>query len=135
MQIGLHRPCSKEDGQEAYDFESNHERKTNRWKTIGGKGRLTEALIKKVQRYYGLAIRQNFIKAANPTEKEIGIYQMKKNIMTLLSHIITKQDLKQQYRYCPIGSTSLCAWQRDQAGGTSTYHALHCLPAAVFFIS
>ena len=54
--------------------------------------------------------------------------------MALLSHIITKQDLKQQHHYCPVGGTSWCAWQRDQANGTSTYSALHCLPEVFFDI-
>ena len=33
-------------------------------KTIGGKGRLTDVTIKRIQRYYGLAIRQNTCKSA-----------------------------------------------------------------------
>ena len=51
-------------------------------KTIGGRGRLTEAIIKKIQRYYGLAIRQNVLKIANLTQnqKDVAVYQMKKNI-------------------------------------------------------
>ena len=49
-------------------------------KTIGGRGRLTEAIIKKIQWYYGLAIRQNVLKIANPTQnqKDVAVYQMKK---------------------------------------------------------
>ena len=39
-------------------------------KTIGGRGNLTEAIRKKIQRYYGLAIRQNVLKIANPTQSE-----------------------------------------------------------------
>ena len=72
-------------------------------KFIGGKGRLTDVMIKKIQRYYGLAIRQNVVKTANPSEKETSIYQMKKNIMAILSHILARDDLKQQHRYCPVG--------------------------------
>ena len=99
-------------------------------KFIGGKGRLTDVMIKKIQRYYGLAIRQNVVKTANPSEKEkeTSIYQMKKNIMAILSHIIARDDLKQQHRYCPVGLKSWCAWQRHQAVGSTNYNAFHCLP-------
>ena len=51
-------------------------------KTIRGRGRLTEAIIKKIQRYYGLAIRQNVLKIANPTQnqKDVAVYQMRKTL-------------------------------------------------------
>ena len=99
-------------------------------KTIGGKGRLTDVTIKRVQRYYGLAIRQNTTKNANPseTEKNLSVYQMKKNIMAILSHTISRKNLSSQHRYFPIGKESSCAWQRDRASGTKIYKGTFCLP-------
>ena len=52
-------------------------------KPIGGKGRLTEGKIKQLQKYYGLAIRQNTIAKANPSGREVdvSVYAIKKNIL------------------------------------------------------
>ena len=99
-------------------------------KSIGGRGRLTEATIKRIQRYYGYTIRQNTTKSINPTEdeKKLSVYQMKKNVMALLSHTILRGDLAVQHRYCPTGKKSWCAWQRDKELGTSVYNSKDCLP-------
>ena len=99
-------------------------------KPIGGRSRLTESVIKRLQRYYGLAIRQNTVKSAVPTgaERQLAVYQMRKNIMALLSHTICKKDLTIQHQYCPAGRMSWCSWQRDKAMGTSNYVAKDCLP-------
>ena len=100
-------------------------------KTIGGSGRLTEEKIKQIQRYYGLAIRQNTLSGANPTEKDVSVAvnTMKKNIMAILHHCIECEDKKKQHRSCPNGSNSWCKWQKDQALGTSTYKGNDCLPS------
>lgn len=39
-------------------------------KPIGGHGRLTEGKIEQLQKYYGLAIRQNTLSKANPSDRE-----------------------------------------------------------------
>ncbi|CAB3985187.1 Hypothetical predicted protein [Paramuricea clavata] len=98
--------------------------------SIGGKGRLTEVRIKRIQRYYGLAIRQNTLSNQNPTEKEVdvAVYTMKKNIIAILHHSIQSKDLAKQHRYCPVGESSWCKWQQDTATGTNTYQSEDCLP-------
>ena len=98
--------------------------------SIGGRGRLTEGRIKKLQKYYGLAIRQNTIKKANPTEREVdvAVYAMKKNIIATLHHEVKSSDLAKQHRFCPPGKSSWCRWQQDAASGTSTYKDDDCLP-------
>ena len=103
-------------------------------KTIGGKGRLTEEKIKKLQKYYGLAIRQNTIGKNSPSEQEIdvAVYQMKKNIIASLHHSVQSDDLAKQHRFCPRGETSWCKWQQDKASGTSTYKGGECLPLVFF---
>ena len=58
-------------------------------KTIAGSDRLTKGKIKQLQRYYGLAIRQNILSKPNPTEigAKVTDYTMKKNIVAaLLKH-------------------------------------------------
>ena len=99
-------------------------------KSIGGHGRLTEAKIKLLQRYYGLAIRQNTIKKANPSETEvdIAVYSMKKSIIATLCHNVLCADPEKQHRYCPLGEKSWCKWQQDLATGTATYKNDNCLP-------
>ena len=97
---------------------------------IGGRGRLTEGKIKQLQKYYGLAIRQNTIKKSNPTEREVdvAVYAMKKNIIATLHHSVKSQDPAKQHRFCPPGESSWCKWKQDAASGTSTYKDDDCLP-------
>lgn len=92
-------------------------------KTIGGRGRLTEVKIKQLQRYYGLAIRQNVLTKPNPTdvEVEVAVYAMKKNIIATLTHNVESSSLENQHRFCPTGENSWCKWQQDKATGTKTY--------------
>lgn len=73
---------------------------------IEGKGRLTEEKIKKLQKYYGLAIRQNTIGKNSPSEQEIdaAVYQMKKNIIASLHHSVQSHDLAEQHIFCPSGN-------------------------------
>ena len=99
-------------------------------KTIGGKGRLSEAKIKKIQKYYGLAIRQNTLKKPNPKQREVevAVYSMKKNIIAILHHCTESRDPAKQHRFCPKGETSWCKWQQDVASGTSTFKKNDCLP-------
>ncbi|CAB3989512.1 Hypothetical predicted protein [Paramuricea clavata] len=59
-------------------------------KTIGGHGRLTEEKIKQIQRYYGLGA------GANPTEKDVAVYTMKKNIIAISHHCVKSEDREKQ---------------------------------------
>ena len=100
-------------------------------KPIGGKGRLTDTRIKKLQRYYSLAIRQNTLKKLNPTDREVdvAIYTMKNNIIAVLNHIVEHEDPAKQHRFCPAEKDSWCKWQQQKAtSGTATYRDDDCLP-------
>ena len=121
-------------GKRLMNLKATHKEKLADGKTIGCRGRLSDSVIKKIQRYYGFAIRQNVLKGENVTEKqkEISIYQMKKNIIGILHHMINNKDFAQQHLYCPWGSESWCAWQRDVADGTKTFKNVNCL-RSVFF--
>lgn len=99
-------------------------------KPIGGHGRLSEEKIKQIQRYYGLAIRQNTLTTANPSDSDVNmaVYSMKKNVIAILNHSVKAKDLAKQHRFCPPGESSWCKWQQDQASGTATYKNDECLP-------
>lgn len=101
---------------------------------IGGTGRLSDTKVKKLQKDYGLAIRQNTIRKSNPTrqEVEVAVYAMKKSIIAILHHNVKSDDPAKQHRYCPLGESSWCKWQQDKATGTSTYDGGNCLPEVFF---
>ena len=117
-------------GKHLMNLKSTTKGKLADGKSIGGQGRLTEVRIKRIQRYYGLAIRQNTLKKAHPTENEVNVavYTMKKNIIAILHHSIQSKDLAKQHRFCPVGESSWCKWQQDIATGTKTYKPDDCLP-------
>ena len=71
---------------------------------MGGIGRVTEGKIKQLQKYYGLAIRQNTSTKPNPTQAEIDVaaYNMNKNIIALLHHSVQLKDPGKQHRNCGI---------------------------------
>jgi len=66
---------------------------------IGGCGGLMGRKVKQLQKYYGLAIRQNTIKKSNPaeTEMDVAVYAMKKNIIPTLHHGVEPQDPAKQH--------------------------------------
>ena len=89
-------------------------------KGVGGAGRLTQDTIKKIQNYYGLAIRQN----------KGNLQDMKTAIQAILHHIIDdpKKSLTFQHKYCPKGEDSWCQFQKDVANGTKIYTGSNRLP-------
>ena len=56
-------------GKHLLNLKARRKGKLEDGKPIGGHGRLTETKIKKLQKYYGLAIHQNTLKKSNRTEK------------------------------------------------------------------
>jgi len=68
-------------------------------KPIGGRGRLSEEKIKQIQRYYGLAIRQNTLTTANPSDRDVNmaVYSMKKNVIAILNHSVNPLRTKWPY--------------------------------------
>ena len=67
-------------GTHLMNFKARTKGKLADGKPIGGRGQLTKGKIKQLQRCYGLAIRQNTLTKANPSEREvdIAVYAMKK---------------------------------------------------------
>ena len=58
--------------------------------SLGGKGRLTEAMIDSFQNYYGSAIQRN-----------VGnLEEMRKAVLAIYHHSVST-DAKPQHNYCP----------------------------------
>lgn len=70
---------------------------------LGGKGKLTDALIKKLTSYYGLAIRRNIN----------NVEDMKKAIMATYYHMCSTNE-NPKHEFCPPGADSWCKWQKAQ---------------------
>lgn len=73
-------------------------------KKLGGKGKLTNVMIKKLTKYYGLAIRQNCDKS---------IKDMKNAIMATYDHL-TSTDKEPKHTNCPSGPSSWCHYRNAE---------------------
>lgn len=71
---------------------------------LGGKGKLTDSLIKKLTKYYGLAIMRN-------TDSVEG---MKKSIMAIYLHSISTNE-NPRHENCPEAKDSWCKYRRAQS--------------------
>ncbi|KAL7290606.1 hypothetical protein TKK_0015368 [Trichogramma kaykai] len=70
-------------------------RSVRKSKHLGGKGKLTEILIKKLSTYYGLAILRNVD----------SVEGMKRAILATYYHLIST-DENSRHEYCPAGDDS-----------------------------
>lgn len=90
-------------------------------KGIGGVGRLTGAVIGKLQVYYGNAIRAN----------KDSVDEMRKAIWAIWYHEASTDSDPQHY-FCPSGSESWCGYRRAQVEGTErSYRHPHPIPVAI----
>lgn len=90
-------------------------------KSIGGAGRLTDAIIDKLQVYYVNAIRAN---------KE-NVDDMRQAIWAIWYHE-SSTDSDPQHGACPAGPESWCGYRRAQAEGTvDQYKHPHPIPMAI----
>lgn len=88
-------------------------------KGLGGKGRLTDDKIDNLQRYYGLAIRNN------PT----SVDNMRRAIWASYFHTLSTDD-KPQHSLCPKGKHPWCRYNKAQELKT-TYTHKNSLPEAI----
>ncbi|GBN24692.1 hypothetical protein AVEN_14939-1 [Araneus ventricosus] len=72
-------------------------------KTIGGRGRLTDELIKKLTTYYGNAIRKN----------KNNLFSMRKDMWTIWMHFVSA-DADPQYHFCPTGENWWCKYNQTK---------------------
>lgn len=79
-------------------------------KGMGGKGKLTDSMIDKLQNYYGIAVRGN-----------VGhLAEMKKAIHASLFHCPSSRE-RNLHSHCPEGASSWCRYNRDIANQTTLY--------------
>lgn len=70
-------------------------------KKLSGRGKLTDKVVKKLTKYYGLSIQRNIH----------SVNEMKKAIMATYNHIFSTKE-KPRHENCPIGVDSWCKWQK-----------------------
>lgn len=88
---------------------------------LGGKGRLTEAVMDSLQTYYGKAIRENVRDVKKMNEAVWAIYY----------HTIST-DKKPQHSHCQNGKESRCKYNREVAKGKEDgFRHKHPLPMDV----
>jgi len=80
-------------------------------KKLGGKGKLTDTLIKKLTKYYDLAIMRN------PESVE----NMQRDIMATYLHSIST-DKKPRHENCPSAENSWCKFRRAESLGVPYTH-------------
>ena len=86
-------------------------------KGIGGKGKLTDALIDKLQNYYGIAVRSN---CGN-------LEGMKAAIYASIFHCASSEK-RNLHTWCPDGPDSWCRFKQDKANNTKLYKFRPGLP-------
>ena len=117
---GLCRPHPKENGKGLRTFKKSKKVLGDGF-GIGGPGRLTDALIDKIQNYYGAAIRNN----------PGNLQSMENAVWAIYYHCIIEnnESLAQQHHLCPVGASSWCRYQLDVINSTNYYDQSRCLPA------
>ena len=90
---------------------------------FGGKSRLTDAFIRKLQNYYGAAIRNNIGNLA----------EIENSIWAISYHSIRRENesLCQQHHLCPTGTSSWCVYQKHISDKTNNYDQSRCLPPII----
>lgn len=86
-------------------------------KGLRGKGRLTDALIDRLQNYYGIAIRSNVQ----------SVRAMRKAIAASFNHCISSSR-RLLHDDCPEGPNSWCGYKRDIANNTKLFKPGKGLP-------
>ena len=89
-------------------------------KPIGGRGRLTDKIIDRMQNYYGNAIRGN----------KGNVEGMKTSIKAIQHHMIKNESstLDEQHQYCPKLSDTWCKYWKDKQDGITSYNEDNRLP-------
>lgn len=89
-------------------------------KGLGGKGKLTDKFIDKLQNYYGIAIRSN---AGN-------LKNMQSAVIAAFFHCCSN-DNKKMHGQCPVGPDSWCKYQRALYNGHQICDKSPGLPASI----
>lgn len=92
-------------------------------KGLGGRGKLTDMFIDKLQNYYGIAIRDNVN----------DLRGMQRAVIAAFFHCCSSSD-KPMHGQCPDGSDSWCKYQRAISNGTTYKDKSKGLPKPVINI-
>ena len=87
-------------------------RKVRKEKKLGGKGKLTDKMIDRLQNYYGVAVRSH----------KGDLEGMKSAILAGMFHCASSEG-KEYHNYCPDGPNSWCKFKSDKTKGTKLYKA------------
>jgi hypothetical protein len=79
-------------------------------KGLGGKGKLTDSFIDKLQNYYGIAIRSN----------SGDLEAMREGVRASLFHTASSER-RNLHSLCPDGPDSWCRFKQDKVNKTSNY--------------
>ena len=92
-------------------------------KGLGGRGRLTDATIDRLQNYVGFAVRQT-----------VGdLKSMKSSFLASLFHVVSNKDNLYHYPHCPIGPNSWFKYDADTVNNTKSYKPGARLPRDVIY--
>ena len=80
-------------------------------KGLGGRGRLTNATVDRLQNYFGVALRQNCH----------DLKVMQSACRASLFHVAFSKDDNYHYPYCPSGTDSWCKHNKNLADKTKKY--------------
>ena len=92
-------------------------------KDMGGQGRLTDAMIDRLQNFFDMAIRQN---AGN-------LEGMQAATRAVLFHVASSAKNNWHFPHCPTGGDSWCRYYRDKVNNTTTYKPGPGLPLDIVF--
>ena len=92
-------------------------------KDFSGRGRLTDAVIDRLQNYFGVAIRQN----------SGDMMGMKAGVLATLFHVASSKDNNWHFPHCPTGSNSWCKYNLHIANGTKLYKPVPGLPLNIVY--
>jgi hypothetical protein len=90
-------------------------------KGLGGRGRLTDATIDRLQNFVGVAIRQNVGK----------LKEMRAGVLASLFHVASSKNNNLHFPHCPTGADSWCKYNADKINKTTTYKPGPGLPMDV----
>ncbi|GFW54068.1 uncharacterized protein TNCV_3828761 [Trichonephila clavipes] len=97
------------------------EKKLSDGKTIGGKGRLTDAIISKLTTFYGNAIRAN----------SHNVNEMRQAVWAVWAHTSSTDD-EPKHWFCPKGKNSWCKYNVSVHNNTvNEFSHKNTLPKAV----
>jgi hypothetical protein len=93
-------------------------------KGLGGRGRLTDATIDRLQNYFGVAIRQNTGR----------LEDMQNSVRASLFHVASSKTNNWHNPHCPTGPNSWCRYNRDLASNSQTYKPGPGLPIDIVML-